>query len=283
MVTSQTRGQQFNIRGTRLAVYTSGSGDPAVVFISGLGDPASVWEPVVGRLGGLTATVSYDRAGIGESGDLGDRVSSTQPASWAANQLRELLEQINVNQRVVLVGHSLGGQIADAFAVRWPEVVAGLVLVDAVDPELNLVINPPRPVLDDAIPTRVGEGWKWDIAASATEYAATRPAEPPPTAVIASAIWRWFQAKQPALYRPLSLAEVDQRWQLAQLQYARRWSGELVVANEAGHRLHEDAPELLAMTVAAVVDAARCGIPLRLDAAQVHESGGSVRPIFPVG
>jgi transposase InsO family protein len=40
--------------------------------------------------------------------------------------------------------------------------------------------------------------------------------------VIGSAIRRWFQAKRPGLYRPLSLAEVDQRWQLAQLQYAHR-------------------------------------------------------------
>lgn len=86
--------------------------------------------------------------------------------------------------------------------------------------------------------------------------------------VIGSAIWRWFQAKRPELYRPLSLAEVDQRWQLAQLQYARRWSGELVVAHEAGQRLHKEAPGLLATAIAAVVEAAASDTPLRLD--RVH-------------
>jgi hypothetical protein len=152
-----------------------------------------------------------------------------------------------------------------------------------VDAELNLDMSPPRPVLDDASASRAGRGWKWDVAASAAEYAATMPADRPPAVVIASAIWRWFQAKRPELYRPLSLTEVDQRWQLAQLQYARRWSGELVVAHEAGHRLHEEAPGLLVTAIAAVVEAAASGAPLHLDRARVRRAGGSVRPTSAAG
>lgn len=279
MVASQQGTQKFHVLGTRLAAYTSGGGDPAVVFISGLGDPGSVWQPVVERLENVGTLLSYDRAGIGESDDLTpEEASAARPASWAAEQLHELLSCTHANRRVVLVGHSLGGQIADAFAIKWPGLVAGLVLVDAVDAELNLDISPPRLILDDAVPSRAGRGWKWDVAASAAEYAATTPTDRPPAVVIGSAIWRWFQAKQPELYRPLSLTEVDQRWQLAQLQYARRWSGELVIAHEAGHRLHEETPDLLATATAAVVEAAVSGAPLRLDRGRVLQSGGAVRP-----
>lgn len=147
----------------------------------------------------------------------------------------------------------------------------------------NLDTSPPLPVLDDAVPARAGRGWKWDVAASAAEYAATEPSVRPPTVVVGSAVWRWFQAKRPELYRPLSLSEVDQRWQLAQLQYARRWSGELVVAHEAGHRLHEEVPGLVATAVAAVVEAAASGTPLRLDRVRVQQNGGSVRPTSAAG
>lgn len=279
MATTEVDARKLDVHGTGLAVYTFGAGDPAVVFISGLGDAAKVWQPVIAQLENPPALVSYDRAGCGNSDDLTPQHAFTpRPASWAAAQLYELLNRAGIKLPVVLVGHSLGGQIADAFAIRWPAAVAGLVLVDAVDPELNLEIDPPRPALDDAIPARAGHGWKWDVAASAAEYAGTAPIVPPPTAAVGSAIWRWFKARQPELYRPLTLAEVDQRWQLAQLRYARRWSGELVVAHEAGHRLHEEAPELLSTAIAAVVEAARSGTPLRLSSEKIRQSGGSVRP-----
>jgi pimeloyl-ACP methyl ester carboxylesterase len=279
MVAGQEGTQKLDILSTRLAVYTSGGGNPAVVFISGLGDPAGVWRPVIERLENLTTIMAYDRAGIGESADLLDHESwAPQPASWAAEQLHELLSHANAGRRVVLVGHSVGGQIADAFAISWPEVVAGLVLVDAVDAELNLDISPARPVLDDAVPPRAGRGWKWDVAASAAEFASTKPITRPPAVVIGSAIWRWFQAKQPDLYRPLSLDVVDQRWQLAQLYYARRWRAQLVVAHEAGHRVHTEAPGLVATATAAVVEAAASGGTLRLDHTRIRQNGGSVRP-----
>ncbi|GAB2635409.1 alpha/beta fold hydrolase [Kribbella swartbergensis] len=282
MATSQVDARKLDVHGTGLAVYTTGEGTPPVVLISGLGDTASVWTSVTARLEKLTTIVSYDRSGCGGSDDLpSQQASRPLPASWAAAQLRELLKIAGVTHPVVLVGHSLGGQIADAFAIRWPAAVAGLVLVDAVDPRLNLATDPARPELDDAVPTRAGRGWRWDVAASADEYAAVEPSVRPPTVVVGSAIWRWFQAKRPELYRPLSLAEVDQRWQLAQLQYARRWRGELIIAHEAGHRLHEEAPGLLATAIAATTEAAVSGKPIRLDRSLVRQNGGSVRPTSP--
>jgi pimeloyl-ACP methyl ester carboxylesterase len=278
MLSGQTDQQKLDVLGTRLAVYRSGDGDPAVVFVSGLGDPAAVWQTVTTQLERRTTVLSYDRAGCGSSEDLREAVRP-RPSSWAAEQLYHLLSAADLDRGpIVLVGHSVGGQIADAFAVRWPDRVAGLVLVDPADPTLNLVIDPARPVLDDADPTRAGTGWRWDVAASAEEYLTSAPTDPPPAVVVASAVWRWFQARQPELYRPLSLAEVDQRWQLAQLNYARRWQAALVIAHEAGHRVHVEAPDLVSVTISAVIEAAAAARPLLLDPALVTRHGGSVRP-----
>ncbi|TCN36869.1 pimeloyl-ACP methyl ester carboxylesterase [Kribbella orskensis] len=260
-------------------MYQSGSGSPPVIFVSGLGDGAEVWQAVTSGLTDGRRLVAYDRAGIGNSGQLNPAdLRSPQPASWAASQLRALLDELRIEPPFILVGHSVGGQIADAFSIRWPTLVAGLVLVDAVDPTLNLQIEPPRQFLDDAISIRPGQGWIWDVAASAEEYASSAPTFCPPTTVVSSAIWRWFEAEQPALYAPLSLSEVDQRWQLAQLNHARRWQGQLVVAHEAGHRVHQDAPELICEVITATTSAAATGSTPNLDSQRLRRVGGSLRP-----
>jgi len=282
MVMSHAELRKVLVQGTSLAVYESGSGSSPVIFVSGLGDGADVWNKVTSGLADGLTLVSYDRAGIGNSCHLHySDLPSPLPASWAASQLRDLVGELNLEPPFVLVGHSVGGQIADAFAIRWPTLVAGLVLVDAVDPTLNLQVTPPRPFLDDAISTRPGEGWLWDVAASADEYAASTPDVRPPTAVVSSAIWRWFEAKQPDIYRPLSLSEVDQRWQIAQLNHARRWHGHLVVAHEAGHRIHQDAPALVGEVIAATASAAASGSALQLDRERILRVGGSIRPTSP--
>ena len=283
MTMSAAELREVQIQGSNLAAYEFGRGSVPVIFVSGLGDGAESWQELSAGLTERLTLVSYDRAGIGNSGQLNSALRAPRPASWAASQLREMLAELGVKPPFVLVGHSLGGQIADAFAIRWPTLVAGLVLVDAVDPTLNLQVMPPRQFLDDAISTRAGQGWVWDVAASADEYAMSVPEVRPPTAVVSSAIWRWFEAKQPDLYRPLSLPEIDQHWQMAQLNYAQRWHGKLVVAHTAGHRVHQDAPELVREIIAATVTAGTTGAALALDGQRILRLGGSVRPTSPSG
>ncbi len=276
--------EHFDLGGSALALRRHGTGQPAVVFISGRGDSSRVWDAVVDRLQVSATAITYDRPGCGESADLPTTVvPAPRPSSWSAGQLADLLTVAGVTGPLVLVGHSLGGQIADAFATRLPDRVAGLVLVDSVDPELNLETEPPHPVIDDAEDSRPGRGWQWDVAGSAREFRETQPSTLPPTVVVASAIWRWFRAKRPEWYRPFTLVEVDQRWQRAQLHYANRWHGALVVAHDAGHRVHEEAPVLVAAAVDAVVAATKSGTALRLDEDLLRCLGGSVRPTSGAG
>jgi pimeloyl-ACP methyl ester carboxylesterase len=275
----QTTSETLVVNGYTITARRHGAGMPPVVFISGRGDSGRVWDSVLARLDSPVAALTHDRPGTGDSDDLSpDHTTVPRPASWMAGQLADLLETAGVVNPAILVGHSLGGQIADAFAVRWPRKVTGLVLVDSVDPELQLDIVPPHPLIDDAANARAGGGWLWDVAASAREFRSTEPASTPPTVVVASAVWRWFSAKEPERYRPFTLAEVDQRWQRAQLEYANRWHGELVVAHEAGHRVHEDAPGLVAAVVDAVVMAAKDGTAIDLNGDLLRCLGGSRRP-----
>ena len=65
-------GKLVAASGTRLNLYCTGSGSPAVVFDSGWEDWAPVWTIVQPEVAKLTRACSYDRAGAGFSDHRGD-------------------------------------------------------------------------------------------------------------------------------------------------------------------------------------------------------------------
>nr|WP_055503023.1 alpha/beta hydrolase [Nonomuraea pusilla] len=111
--------------GRALHHAVTGAGDPLVVLESGLGMPGAGWALVAPSVARVTATLTYDRAGLGRSDP--DRASRDH-ARMAADLL-DLLDHVGA-ERCVLAGHSLGGAVVQLFALRHPERVAGLVLVD---------------------------------------------------------------------------------------------------------------------------------------------------------
>lgn len=253
--------------------YVSGHG-PTIVFVSGLGDPDTVWDSVLAHLPDSCSTFTYDRAGCGDSQPLpGPDAAAPRPASWAANQLRQLLLAAQVAKPWVLVGHSIGGLVIEAFAYQWPADVAGLVLVDASDPALDDRLDTPKPLLADGDKSA---GWLVSMPATRSELEA-RPPSGINTVVIGSAVWRWLRVEDAVPFGPLTLAEVDQHWQLHQLRLAQRWDAPLVVPHVAGHRVHEEEPALVAHVVQEVARAAAEGDCVRLNQASILSLRGTVR------
>jgi pimeloyl-ACP methyl ester carboxylesterase len=74
-----------------------------------------------------TTVCAYDRAGHGRS----DTVSAPQDGIALATDLHTLLERADVPGPYVLVGHSSGGPYVRVFAARYPDQIAGMVLLDA--------------------------------------------------------------------------------------------------------------------------------------------------------
>ncbi|WP_333586135.1 alpha/beta fold hydrolase [Phenylobacterium sp.] len=74
---------------------------------------------------------AYDRAGLGYS----DPAPGPRDSAAIVTDLERLLQVRGVDQPVILLGHSMAGQHVRLFAVRHPERIAGLVLVDAATPE----------------------------------------------------------------------------------------------------------------------------------------------------
>lgn len=88
------------------------------------------WSGLQRELAKSFRVVSYDRAGLGWS-DLGPM---PRTAERIVDELHALLEGGGIAPPYVLVGHSFGGLTMPLFAARYPDEVAGMVLVDAVAP-----------------------------------------------------------------------------------------------------------------------------------------------------
>jgi pimeloyl-ACP methyl ester carboxylesterase len=125
--------------GVTIAYDTRGSGDTALVFVHCWGCDRSFWREQLDAFAGDYHVVAVDLGGHGESGT--DRVV------WSVLELggdvQAVVEALDLD-RVILVGHSLGGPVALEAARRMPGRVLGVVCVETmhnaevrIDPEQN--------------------------------------------------------------------------------------------------------------------------------------------------
>jgi pimeloyl-ACP methyl ester carboxylesterase len=123
-------GQLIDVGGHSLHLNCSGSGSPTVVLEPGAGGTSSdlAWiTPAVAR---ETRVCVYDRAGRGWS----EPADSRQDGAQIATDLHTLLQRGDVPGPYVMAGHSFGGLYVLTFAARYPDEVAGMVLVDSTAP-----------------------------------------------------------------------------------------------------------------------------------------------------
>ncbi len=100
----------------------------SLVFENGLMLPLTTWQAVASGLAESCNMLAYNRPGVGRSQLPGD----PQGADQAAGDLLALLQSQGLAPPYILVGHSLGGQYAQLFASQYPDLVGGMVLVDAL-------------------------------------------------------------------------------------------------------------------------------------------------------
>jgi 3-oxoadipate enol-lactonase len=96
-----------------------------LVLANSLGTDARIWDDVIAALGGAYRIISYDKRGHG----LSDAPDGDYRLDDHVDDLAGLLAHLDV-QLAVLVGVSVGGLIAQRFALRHPMLLAGLILCD---------------------------------------------------------------------------------------------------------------------------------------------------------
>jgi len=122
------RGEFVDVGGSRLYYYAAGSrgaGDP-VVLIHGFPTSSRLWHAVTRDFLAGHRLVIVDLPGFGRS----DPPTAPADCGTHADAIRALMDDLGI-AHAVIVGHGLGGGVAQALAIRWPERVSALALVSS--------------------------------------------------------------------------------------------------------------------------------------------------------
>ncbi|MEK7402989.1 MAG: alpha/beta hydrolase [Gemmatimonadota bacterium] len=124
------RGEFLDVAGSRLYYYAAGSrgaGEP-IVLIHGFPTSGHLWSDVVPALPPGHRVVVLDLLGYGRSDPA---MQSPVDIGAHAERLVAVLDELRI-ARACLVGHGAGGGIAQSVAVRFPQRVSRLCLVNSV-------------------------------------------------------------------------------------------------------------------------------------------------------
>jgi pimeloyl-ACP methyl ester carboxylesterase len=123
-------GQLVDVGDHRLFLSCTGSGEPTVILEPGLGETSAAWGLIAPTVAAHTRVCVYDRAGRGRS----EPSPAAQDGDQIATDLHTLLDRAGITGPLVMAGHSLGGLYVLDYTARYPEQIAGMVLVDATPP-----------------------------------------------------------------------------------------------------------------------------------------------------
>jgi pimeloyl-ACP methyl ester carboxylesterase len=242
-----------------LGLSCFGSGSPTVVLVGGYRRPSEdVWPPTVDEVSSMTRVCVFDRAGMGMSDPA---PTGSQTHADVAADLHAALEASGEPGPYVLVGFSIGGPFVRLYASTHPQEVAGLVLVDPVPmgypqptgwgPTLHEILEREAP--DEAEAERlVDEGRDPEHTAPINSFVGEEEllAAPAPPAVPAVLIVRGPLDPDP-------IPQLEAVWQEANRALAQDLGARVIVAEQSGHFVPTDEPEVVIAAIEAVVEAVR--------------------------
>ena len=249
----ESRGERLDIGRRELYLDCRGEGTPTVVLEAGSGADSSTWSAVLDALSATTRACAYDRAGRARS-DPTERHTLRD----AAAELRTLLAAAGEEPPFLLVGHSVGGAFSRVFADENRDEVAGVVMVDTFDPDLQSdwihpLLGALRPEyeagldrLRDAV--SIVDSLDWPTSEAQLRGASL---EGLPVEVVVAPRY------EPRLDEAQN-AEITAAWEAA---YETLSPGRVrrTVAWGAGHNVQIDRPDLVIEAVRRLVDIARLG------------------------
>jgi pimeloyl-ACP methyl ester carboxylesterase len=119
------RGEFVDIDGVHMHVICQGEGEPTLALQPGIGGGALDWLPLMEELDDDYRVCAFDRLGQGWS----DAAPTPRTFATAADEWHAAMQAMGI-ERPIVVGHSLGGAVAQIYAGRYDP--AGIVLVDGL-------------------------------------------------------------------------------------------------------------------------------------------------------
>jgi pimeloyl-ACP methyl ester carboxylesterase len=115
----------------RIDAQRLGAGAPAIVLEAGIAASSLNWSVLQPQLAALATVYSYDRAGLGWSSATERQCSVAR----MADELHQWIDAVQLPRPYFLAGHSYAAYILRMYAQRFPDEIAGIILVDPLTPE----------------------------------------------------------------------------------------------------------------------------------------------------
>jgi len=242
----------LDLNGRQFILQCGGpSNPPVVMLLPGGSGTVEAWQRVQDSVARFARVCAYEPAG--ETG----RQDHRETMDEMATDLGSVLAEAGGGVPAILVGHSAGGILARRFASRFPDRVAGFVLLDSSHEEQMWRFAAIAPSLLDF---GFGKNWKNPAMLSAmgllpagqrSSWHTDRPllvlehgvAEPPPPAAHVS---------------PAQLKQIEAAWHAMQQDLAARSPrGELRRVEGAGTDIHRQKPGVVAKAIRDVLSQTR--------------------------
>jgi pimeloyl-ACP methyl ester carboxylesterase len=140
---------KIDSNGVALHVEDRGAGNPSLVFLHYYGGSSRTWKHVTAKLAPIFRTITIDHRGWGES----DAPEAGYGLADLAADAEGVIAALNL-QRYMLVGHSMGGKVAQLMASRQPVGLAGLILVAPSPPSPMIMPAEAREMMAGAYASR---------------------------------------------------------------------------------------------------------------------------------
>jgi len=114
------------VNGIRLCYDVHGKGDP-VILLHGFSDRKEHWRAQVGALSEHFKVIRLDNRGAGKS----DRPDGEYSMEVYASDIAGLIDSLEI-KKAHIIGHSMGGMIAQNFAILYPNRVNKLILLNTL-------------------------------------------------------------------------------------------------------------------------------------------------------
>lgn len=118
-------GTLVDVGGYRVHLYCLGKGSPTVMIV---GEFSFDWALVQPEVAKFTRVCTYDASGTAWSDSF--KMGAVPTCKQRVNEIHQLIVKAPIDGPYVLVGYSVGAQWARLYAARYPNNIAGMVIVD---------------------------------------------------------------------------------------------------------------------------------------------------------
>jgi pimeloyl-ACP methyl ester carboxylesterase len=263
-------------QGRKIFLKCSGTGTPTVILESGYRNNSDVWtisrerkQAIFPAVASFTRVCVYDRPGtVGatlEDLSRSDRITMPRTVESLVTDLHYLLQAAKIKGPYILAGHSLGGLSIRLFASRYPNEVAGLILIDAYPESFKSLLGPKKwhaylKIMTTAIPDIKDpshfETIDFDkVTRVMEETAAKTPLKPMPLIILS----RGLPADLPVQKNSeLTSKVLEEAWRTGQNQLASLVpQAEQVIATKSQHDIMLTQPELIINAIHKMVNELR--------------------------